>query len=144
MHSIKTIEYSTRLYRAATAALIALILFAQVSGPSLAQDKIRRPQQAKPTQAAMGGLADTSVAINFERMGLKLLLALQNKSVGYGFAVFHNGQLIKHGSGGNARRSPDTTQGHEVPFEYESRVDIASCTKTITSIAVTCFLITAG
>lgn len=136
MHSIKTIEYSTKLYRAATAALIALILFAQVSGPSLAQDKIRRPQQAKPTQAAMGGLADTSVAINFERMSLKLLLALQNKSVGYGFAVFHNGQLIKHGSGGNARRSPDTTQGHEVPFEYESRVDIASCTKTITSIAV--------
>src|SRR5258705_9396331 len=69
-------------------------------------------------------------------MYLELGQAFQNKTVGYGFAVFHNGKLQKYGSGGYARRAPDTTPGHETPFEKESRVDIASSTKTITSIAV--------
>ena len=90
------------------------------------------PQQGR----GVGDVTDGTVDINFERMSLDLRLALENKTVGYGFAIFHNGKLQKSRSGGYARRTPDTTPDHEILFEKESRVDIASSTKTITSIAV--------
>lgn len=57
---------------------------------------------------------------------------MQNKCVGYGFAIFHDGQLKRSWGGGFARRFPELL----TPFQAKSRVDIASCTKTITAIAV--------
>jgi CubicO group peptidase (beta-lactamase class C family) len=119
--------------------IMAIVLLGQISEPLQAQNRVGRPQSTgttPPKQKGMSDIADGEVDINFERMGLNLFLALQNNSVGYGVAIFHNGELKKKGSGGYARRSPDTGKGQEIAFQPQSRVDIASCSKTITSIAV--------
>jgi CubicO group peptidase (beta-lactamase class C family) len=127
------------LSRAAVALLLAFIFGLGQAAEFQAQTRTGRQPSTGTTpqqERGVGDITDGAVEINFERLSLKLALALQNNTVGYGFAVFHNGQLRKVGSGGFARRSPDTTPAQQIPFERESRVDIASSTKTITSIAV--------
>jgi len=107
--------------------------------PQPAQDRTgRKPSTTTPPKQGnpVDDLDSGGIQINFERIGLLMFTRLQNKCVGYGFAIFHNGKLIKHGNGGFARRSPDTTPKHELPFEDDTRIDIASCTKTVVAIAV--------
>jgi CubicO group peptidase (beta-lactamase class C family) len=96
----------------------------------------RSTETTPPKKNQIDDLKNTGVDINFERLSLDLGVALQGKTVGYGFAVFHNGQLMKRGGGGFARRQPDTSPNNQIPFTENSRVDIASTTKTMTAVAV--------
>lgn len=129
----------SKFFKTATAMfLIAVFMLAQ--GTALMQAQTRTPQRntetTPPKKNQIDDFKNTGVYINFERLSLDLGIALQGKTVGYGFAVFHKGQLVKRGGGGFARRQPDTGPNTQIDFTENSRVDIASTTKTMTAIAV--------
>lgn len=117
--------------------LIAVFMLAQAATSAQAQIRAGRQttETTPPKKNQIDDLKDSEVNINFERLSQDIALGLQNKTVGYGFAIFHKGKLVKNG-GGFARRQPDTGLNNQVPFTENSRVDIASTTKTMTSIAV--------
>lgn len=140
-----TIDYLRRqLFRTfhfvETMAILAVTILAvgQASPLIEAQSKTGRQPTATtpPAGKQVGGLKDAGVEIDFDNIARKITAALAGKTAGYGFAVFHNGQLQKHGAGGYAKRSPDKMPGSETPFSEYSRIEIASSTKTVTAIAV--------
>lgn len=63
----------------------------------------------------------------------KIKAAFDDKAVGHGYGIYKDGQLAKHGGDGNARMPQDNP---EIKFTGDSRLDIASSTKTITAMAV--------
>jgi D-alanyl-D-alanine carboxypeptidase len=132
-------EYLIKHLKTITTMLfIAVFALAQAATSATAQTRTGRQttETTPPKKNQIDDLKNPGVNIDFERLSQDIALGLQNKTVGYGFAVFHNGQLIKRGGGGFARRQPDTSANAQIPFTEYSRVDIASTTKTMTSIAV--------
>lgn len=140
-----TIDYLRRqLFRTfhlvETIAILTVTILAvgQASPLIEAQTKTGRQPTATtpPAGKQAGDLKDVGVQIDFDNIARKITAALAGKTAGFGFAVFHNGQLQKHGGGGYGRRSPDKQPGKEMPFTAYSRIEIASSTKTVTAIAV--------
>jgi CubicO group peptidase (beta-lactamase class C family) len=57
----------------------------------------------------------------------------RERNIGYGFTIYKNGQLITSGAGGLKSRSVDPT-GTE-PYSIDTKMHIASMSKTITAMA---------
>lgn len=63
----------------------------------------------------------------------KIKAAFDGQAIGHGYGIYKDGQLAKHGGNGNARMPQDAP---EIKFTGDTRLDIASSTKTITALAV--------
>lgn len=86
-----------------------------------------RPAAAQPPAAS-----DKS-NLNLDEFAANLHAAHKDKCVGYGFAIYKDGQLVRQGAGGMARVNSDAPGR---AFDPGTRVDIASCSKLLTAITV--------
>jgi CubicO group peptidase (beta-lactamase class C family) len=87
---------------------------------------------AAPVPAQPPAAGDTST-LNLDEFAANLHAAHKGKCVGYGFAVYKDGKLVRDGGSGMARVASDAPARS---FDSSTRVDIASCSKLLTAITV--------
>ncbi|HEV7350719.1 serine hydrolase domain-containing protein [Telluribacter sp.] len=68
-----------------------------------------------------------------DRLAATLEDSLQNRDFGYSFAIFEKSELVASGSGGLQSRVVEAAG--ELPFTLDSRMQIASMSKTLTAMA---------
>ncbi len=85
-----------------------------------------------PSAAQPPEVGDKST-LNLDEFAANLHAAHKGKCVGYGFAIYKDGKLVRDGAGGMARVNSDAPGR---AFESTTRVDIASCSKLLTAITV--------
>lgn len=83
--------------------------------------------------AAQPPPAGDKSTLNLDEFAAHLHAAHKGKCVGYGFAIYKDGQLVRDGAGGMARVNSDAPGR---AFEPTTRVDVASCSKLLTAITV--------
>lgn len=96
-----------------------------VVGLGLALALTPQPAAAQPPDPG------DKIPLNLDEFATNLHAAYKGKCVGYGFAIYKNGQLVRDGAGGMARVVSDAPSRK---FDSDTRIDIASCSKLLTTI----------
>lgn len=84
-----------------------------------------------PRAIAQPPAASEKSPLNLDEFAANLHAAHKGKCVGYGFAIYKDGKLVRDGAGGAARVASDAPGA---AFNPGTRVDIASCSKLLTAI----------
>jgi CubicO group peptidase (beta-lactamase class C family) len=79
---------------------------------------------------------EQSAAFSAKLFDEKLLASLKDSTVGFAYAVWQNGKPISEKSGGYKITPIDTEDKQGVPFQFNTRIHIASFSKTVTALAI--------
>src|ERR1700754_2029091 len=74
--------------------------------------------------------------ISLQLLHEKLLASMKDSAVGWAFAIWQNDKALFEESGGYKVAAADSKAGEAIPFTIDTRMHIASLSKSITAIAV--------
>lgn len=83
-------------------------------------------------KAPIGGIGKEK-KFNVQAFYDNMIIAMEGKTVGYGFSIAQDGSIFGSYAGGKARTSVDVP---ETKYEVHTRQAIGSCSKTITAFAI--------
>ena len=81
----------------------------------------------------LGGAVFVKDIMNFEKFGNEIIARFKNESVGFGYAIAHEGKIVQSGGWGNRLLAMD---GGPLPFTADTQKCTQSTSKTITAAAI--------
>jgi len=83
----------------------------------------------------------TKDMVDFNKFAANIEREFKNKCVGFGYAIYSNGNMVKYGGGGNRLQKQD---GGPFPMDHRTQKDAQSTSKSITAMAVMHGLLATG
>jgi CubicO group peptidase (beta-lactamase class C family) len=90
----------------------------------------------QPTGTASAGLTHANNSIDLERMEQNILDDLTGKAVGFAYVISNNGISVKSGAQGWAKLAIDNPNNEPVAMTVETRIQTASISRIISTIAI--------